>query len=501
MAMARNMDKFKDPASTGSWLTSWSAQQFGDDAAEDAASIMTTYGKLTARRKYEDLSMTPFAFNTVNYDEADLNFAEWTALADKAQAVYDKLPAASQPTFFQAVLHPVLAGKNVFEIYTKAALSSKYISQHRASANQLAKDVQAAFTADKALKSRWDGLLGGKWKHFMDQTHLGYNNWQQPSSDTIPKVSGVSSSSQTQAASGIMGVAVQDSTSFYPTASTLTLMTLTPYMPPGRKVYVEVFARDNGTFAYKISSNSSYISVSDPAQTITAPGAKTDIRHFITVDWTAAPAGRSTAFLTVTNSASSSSSATITIPLFNPSLPPDFKGHVESSGAVSIEASHFSPPSSPVYVPIPSYGRTHSGVRLPPVTASQQPAKGPALVYPFFTFSNATAAALTVYLSSSENANPDSPNRYSFSVDDGPVTTVQPTPLGSAGGEPSGWQGAVVSNAWVKSSKIGDGKLGDGSHVLRVWLLEPTMVLTKVVVDVGGLKGSEMGPPESWRVV
>jgi len=173
MAMARNMDKFKDPTGTETWLKNWSAQQFGDDVADDAALIMATYGKLTARRKYEDLSMTPFAFNTVNYDEAELNFAEWTALADRAQAINDKLPVAYQPTFFEAVLHPVLAGKNVFEIYTKAALSSKYIAQHRVSANQLARDVQAAFAADKALKSRWDSLLNGRWKHFMDQTHLG----------------------------------------------------------------------------------------------------------------------------------------------------------------------------------------------------------------------------------------------------------------------------------------------------------------------------------------
>jgi hypothetical protein len=114
---------------------------------------MTTYGKLTARRKYEDLSMTPFPFNAVNYDEAYANFAEWAAMADRAQAVYDELPASTQPTFFEPVLRPVLAGKIVFEIYTKAALSSKCINQHRASATQLAKDVQTAFAANKSFKA------------------------------------------------------------------------------------------------------------------------------------------------------------------------------------------------------------------------------------------------------------------------------------------------------------------------------------------------------------
>lgn len=497
MAMARNMDRFEDSTSTGTWLKSWSAQQFGDDVAEEAASIMTTYGKLIARRKYEDLSMTPFAFNTVNYDEAELNFAEWTDLLNLTQAAYDKLSAAVQPTFFQAVLHPVLAGKNVFEIYTKAAISSRFVTQHRVSANQLAKDVQSAFAADKSLKSRWDSLLNGKWKHFMDQTHLGYNNWQQPNSDTIPKVSGVSSSSQTQGAAGIMGVAIQGSDKYYPAASTLTLNTLTPYMPPVLKPWIEVFARDNGTFTYKITSNATYLSVPDSQQTILAPGPNTDIRHIISVDWTTAPSGSSTAALTIT---APSSTATVLVPMSNPSLPAGFVGHVESTGMVSIEATHFSPSSSPVYVSIPDYGRTHSGVRLPPQTPSQQQpdTQAPALIYPFLALSDTASAALTVYLSASENANPGSPNRYAFSVDGGAATVVQPTPLGDAGGEPAGWSQAAVSNAWVKTSKIG--KLGAGTHVLRVWLLEPTMVLTKLVVDVGGLKASELGPPESFRV-
>ncbi len=103
------------------------------------------------------------------------------------------------------------------------------------------------------------------------------------------------------------------------------------------------------------------------------------------------------------------------------------------------------------YTVIPDYGRTLSGVRLPPTTASQSPAKGPVLVYPFYTFSSAASASITVYLSPSENSNPSSPNRYSFTLDGGTVTTTQPVPLGNAGNEPAGWSDAVIVNAYVKN--------------------------------------------------
>src|SRR5439155_5198971 len=31
-------------------------------------------------------------------------------------------------------------------------------------------------------------LAGGKWNHMMDQTHIGYTGWQQPESNSMPRV-------------------------------------------------------------------------------------------------------------------------------------------------------------------------------------------------------------------------------------------------------------------------------------------------------------------------
>ncbi|KAK3325613.1 hypothetical protein B0H66DRAFT_130772 [Apodospora peruviana] len=491
MALAWDRASFDDPGSTTEWLKDWSARQFGDDAADSTASIMTIYGKLLSRMKYEDLSRTPFAFSAVNYDEAELNYKEWTDLVASAQAVYEKLPSATQISFFEVVLHPVLAGKTVYEIYTKTALGGKLANEHRVSANQFARDVQTAFQTDKDIAKRFHTLLNGKWNHFMDQTHIGYNNWQEPSSNSIPKQTTVTSSVK----NALMGVSVQYGTSFFPTTAKLTLPALSRFTAPSEQRWLDVYARDNGTFSYTITSDTPYVKITNAKSTITAPGAGSDIRSIVTVDWTAAPAGSSSATLTVAGSASAT--ATVILPIENPTVPADFKGHIEASGAVSLEAEHFVAGGNE-YVVVPDYGRTLSGVKLPTKSVSYAPGKGPALTYSFYTFTATSSASLTFYLSPSENANPTSPNRYTFAVDGGAQTTVQPVPLNDGSSQPAGWSDAVVKGSYVKSASLG--KLAAGKHELKVWLLEPTMVLTKLVVDVGGVKTSLMGPPESMII-
>ncbi|KAL2133558.1 hypothetical protein VTI74DRAFT_2170 [Chaetomium olivicolor] len=283
------------------------------------ANVGDLKGFLKARMKYEDLSKTPFAFNTINYDEAELNFKEWTNFLSKAQAVYDSLSSSIRPSFFEGVPHPVMVGRGVFEIYTKATLSCKYASEY----------------SDAELTNKYHSLLNGKWNKIMAQTHIGYDNWQEPTANTLPPLSWVT----TAAGLGVMCVPIQGLNASFPVTSKLTLPAIKPYKPASDQRWLEVYTRDNVAFTYSISSNASV------------------------------------AALTITN-LNASTTATVFLPVENRKAPSSFKGHVESNGVVSIEAEHFASDSSDNVI-IPDYGRTFSGVKFPSKTASQVPERAP----------------------------------------------------------------------------------------------------------------------------
>jgi hypothetical protein len=148
---------------------------------------------------------------------------------------------------------------------------------------------------------------------------------------------------------------------------------------------------------------------------------------------------------------------------------------------------------------IPNYGRTESGLTLLPIAAgSQTLSTAPSASYTFYTTSNAANAKVTMYLPPSFNTDPGAPLAYAIAIDDGTPTSVKPVPNSTLGTMPTSWSESVVNGARKMTTTVG--KVGPGVHVLRVWLLEPGTVVHRMVVDLGGVRDSYLGPPESVKV-
>ncbi|KAL4865075.1 hypothetical protein BDV12DRAFT_211234 [Aspergillus spectabilis] len=500
MDMAYDMDRHSTPESTTAWVKQWATREFNQRIANVTAEILNEYGILVGRRKYELLSERPYAFSTVHYNEAERHLAQWEGLLNKTQSAYNSLDQATRTPFFEMVLHPVLAGKTVVDLYTKAALNSLYYQQGRISTNLLAQQAHDLFAQDTQIMNRYHTIKGGKWNHFVDQVHIGYTSWNDPANNTnvMPPLNYTTEMEGAE----LLGVAIQQSTLDYFENDALELLSVDPFMPTTDLRYIDIFARKNQTVSYTISSNASYVGVSHAKGLLIAPGTTSDIRSIINVDWETAPDGLSYVELIV-NANNDSETTTLILPVNKNSIPADFVGFVESNGVVSIEASHYTAAETKngiSYVEIPYYGRTLSGVKPWPVTmGTQYPNTGPALKYSLYTTTSSTTARLIVSLGASHNHDPTRWIKFAYALDGAEPVTVRPVSADPPYKEGAAWRKAVVENGWTSEIELGT-EITVGSHELLLWLLEPGVVLQKVVLDMGGYQDTTLGPPESKKV-
>jgi hypothetical protein len=173
-----------DKDSTPRWLEQWATREFGSAVGPQTGALMNNYSVAAGRRKFE--LVDPTTYSQIVYQEADKVLAQWKALQASAQSIYDSLPAETQPAFFEMVWHPVTAAANYYEIMISVAKNNLHAQQGRTSTNALAQHVLDLFAYDHELTRQYNTLLGGKWAHMMDQTHIGYTYWQAPMRQALP---------------------------------------------------------------------------------------------------------------------------------------------------------------------------------------------------------------------------------------------------------------------------------------------------------------------------
>jgi hypothetical protein len=163
----------------------WASQQFGPKHAADIADILAKYAKYNGRRKPELLDANTYSLATGEWARV---VAEYNALATRAEAINQKLPAAARDAYFELVLHPVLACANLNELYYTVAQNREAAKTNQPTTNQLAEKAKALFAKDAEISRRYNTLAGGKWNHMMDQMHIGYKAWHDEPRDVMPEV-------------------------------------------------------------------------------------------------------------------------------------------------------------------------------------------------------------------------------------------------------------------------------------------------------------------------
>ncbi len=463
----------------------WAAQQFGEKYAPEVAALLAKYGKYNARRKPELLS--PETYSLTNYREFETVVADYNQLARQAEQLYKQLPAAYKDPFFELVLHPVKASATLNDLYYTVARNRLYAQQGRAATNALAAQAKQLFATDQELSRKYnEEIANGKWPHMMDQTHISYTYWQQPDKDVLPEVKEI-----TLPAGADMGVAVEGSKDWWPAAKTeAVLPALTPYSPEA--TYIDVFNRGQKPFAYTVQTGAPWLKVDKTEGTV-----DDQQRLWVSVNWEQAPAGKQRVPITITGP--NGQRVVVQAVVNNLALnAQQVKGFVESNGYISMEAPGFSRTvhaGDAFWKVLPDLGRTGSAVTPFPVTAkSRKPgADSPRLEYDLYLLDSGQVN-VQVLVSPTLNYNDSEGLRYAVAFDDQAPQLVN---IHKDNTTP-GWDEWVANNIIVTQSKHTLKK--PGQHVLKVWMVDPGVVVQKIVVETKGAKPSYLGPPESFNM-
>lgn len=182
--------------------------------------------------------------------------------------------------------------------------------------------------------------------------------------------------------------------------------------------------------------------------------------------------------------------------------PGGWRDFIESDGCVAIEAEHFAAnigTDSARWVVLPDHGRTLSGMTLFPVDAqSRSSVEGaPRLEYRMW-LTRAGTSETTLYLSPSLNFDPDRGVRIVAAFDDNEPQVLTVVPKGyNAGDGNRDWEQSVKDSIRKVKAKTTD--LAAGAHTFKVWMVDPGVVLQRIVINNGGERPSYLGPPESPR--
>ncbi|WP_406825560.1 glycosyl hydrolase 115 family protein [Pedobacter sp. KACC 23697] len=468
------------------FLLHWATREFGSGQAKEIAGLVSLYSKYTTRRKPELLG--PETFSLVNFSEAQRVAMEWSTLSDRAEEVNNKLPQQYKDAFYQLVYYPIQAMKTVTDLYIAVGKNQLYFKQGRAATNLQRNLALHLFKQDQQLSDEYNlKMAGGKWNHMMDQVRIGYTSWNDPKKNIMPKTDEI----QVPSTSGF-GVAIDGSSASWPSTSNIPAPTLAPFESLNQsQSYIEVFAKGSAPINFELKSNH-WIRLKKES----VPGTN-DYRVLVDIDWAKLSGGKHEGKIQI---ADDKTMVVIKVKASKATTKQlaEAKGSFASLGApIAFEAFQASKKVSRngiSWEAIPGYGRGESGMSVfPVISASLDQPGAPTLEYPVF-FADSGEVKIDLVVGPSVNFYPEG-LRVGISVDGVAPQTLSIIAKPSASGSDASWANAVKDNARTLTSshffKV------PGRHTVKIWMVDPAVVLEKIIIYRDKLPTSYLGPIEN----
>ena len=392
--------------------------------------------------------------------------------------IWNTLPESYKAAFYELVFYPVKGAALMNKKMLTAQQNRWYARQGRTATNYLADRAKAYHDSIDYYTGIYNSLLNGKWNHMMALAP----GWTA----TYQKMPPVMTIDVPQKAEMRVFLPGQDS----PLGKT-TLNVLPCINPYTRKEsFIELYNVGKQSFTWNAKVSDSWIKLSRQSGTTLLQE-----RIIVSVDWTRVPVGeRVTGEIEVI---SGDRQEKIYLPVFNPAYPTvgELKGwYVEDNGCVSINPGkyHRKVENEDIKMKvIKGLGYENQCIQLgeatKPVQNPRRSKKAAKVESDFYTF-NAGSVTVYTYALPVFPVNSERSTCFGIMIDDGLLKYASNNAKEYSGE----WRENVYRNSTINAVTLNIDK--PGKHTLKLICSDPGMIIQKVVIDMGGMKRSYLGP-------
>lgn len=516
MRYAWNPDLIK-PGCEQAYLTEWAAQCFGDALAADVADIVARYTKYNLWRKAE--VQTPGIFSVANHREADRVDSLWLSLEEKAEAVRRQVPGESLDAYYQLVYYPAVASSGVARLYNAVTRNRAFARQGRPQAADWRSVAESLFERDKRLTVYYnDTLAAGKWRNMMQDKHIGYTKWSMPDDNILPRMKTV-----TPEAGARMGVVAEGNEYADNYNSALALPVFDSMLD--QNYYIDVFNRGTAGFQFTAMCSEPWVKLSESKASI--DGADGERRILASIDWSKAGTGRNEATVTLTGGGKAVDVAVKAVKGDAPKAKGKFFGNL-SGAEFSVPAHMFSrnlTGEGQSWMLLPGLGRGEGCMGASDVckqTSDKQTSNQPTLEYQVL-LPDTNTVTLCIGILPVQDVQPERGLRLAVQIDGQkpvvldarqgfkdefkeytkenlamspnlkPLPEVEKNILLTGYGQER--RNEVFDNMRWLTARLP--VAGGGLHTLKIMMVDPEVVLERIIVNPDNAHPSYFGAPET----
>lgn len=516
--MAWDMSPFTQSQSVKTHMQNWASREFGKQNATSITDLFFEYYHLAFQRRPEFMAWNqvepetkskPTALTQIHYgDEVSKRIDAYQKLMDRAEKLKTAIPANRQNAFYELVEYPVIGAASLNHKWLYSYKNKFVAEQGRGSAAFFAKKSAEAFERIQTETQYFNNeLAGGKWKNIMSMSPRFLPVFDQATSTNA--VAGNKAEMKLALESYEMEVNHKTENSYADVLPVFNAYVKNQY-------YIDVFVKGEGTVNWQAKPKADWIKISQQQGTLDNKG-NSQQRLWVSIDWDKVPKGENKKEAPLghdyqlippsykVNSAiefvSKDTLITIGVSAFNPKFSEleNYKGFVEDKGYVSINAANYSNKKDGVAAKWETFeGIGYAGkvsVALPRTADSEVDLKSiksnsPAMEYDFYTF-NFGEAKINVQVVPTHVFYEGKGVRCAVAIDDAEPVILNFQTFGRS----EEWLQNVLKNAAVKSAKQIVNKAG--KHTLKVWMVDPGVMIDQILIDLGGWKDSYAFPPET----